>query len=236
MPDPTLPSAEGTSVAVSQDGVVGWIEIQRPDRRNAIDIPTAKAVRVAIEKLGAEPECRGILLSGQGGDLSSGADLNDPSPKGSSRTISERTKMLESIRLSRLPVVAAVDGWAVGLGVAMAAAATAVVAGPTARFRLPEATLGFFPTDVADHLYRRMQPGLVVEWVLSGRVMDVAEAHRCGLVDRTSRKGEAQTDGVRLLETMVGTPRSVVEDAMTWFRLRTARDETSRQGREHDAS
>ncbi|HEX3789895.1 MAG TPA: enoyl-CoA hydratase/isomerase family protein [Pseudonocardiaceae bacterium] len=201
----------------SVDGV-GLIEIRRPHRRNAVDLASARAISAGLRQLAGDPGCRVILLCGQGGDLSAGADLKavdeQPTPAGQP---SARTTMLADLAASLLPVVAVVDGWAIGTGLGLAAAATFTVAGEGSRFQLPEVSQGFYPYQVVPHLVRRVAPEVVLRWALSGVTVGAAEAAAAGLVTTVCADGQAESTARQLARELATGPRHVVETGMRWW-------------------
>jgi enoyl-CoA hydratase/carnithine racemase len=199
------------------DGI-GRIEIRRPHRRNAIDIASARAISDGLRVLADDCTCTAILLCGQGGDLSSGADLKatdeEPTPPGRP---SARTLMLADIAATPLPVIAVIDGWAIGTGLGMAAAATFAVAGEESRFCLPEVRQGFYPHQVVPHLTRRVAPETVLRWALSGVTVGATEAAAAGLVTSVCAAGQAAATARALAGELATGSREVVELGMRWW-------------------
>jgi enoyl-CoA hydratase/carnithine racemase len=198
------------------DGI-GRIEIRRPHRCNAIDIASARAISDGLRELTDDPGCTAILLCGQGGDLSSGADLKaaeEPTPSGQP---SARTLMLADIAAAPLPVIAVVDGWAIGTGLGMVAAATFAVAGAGSRFCLPEVRQGFFPYQVVPHLVRRVTPGTVLRWALSGATVSAENAVAAGLLTTVCPEGHADTTALALAQELATGSRATIEVGMRWW-------------------
>lgn len=207
------------SVLVGRDGPLAFIRIDRPHKRNAIDRETAEELRRAITGLESDSDCVGIRISGTNGDLSSGADRDQPSRPSSGESPSVR--MLRTIAECAVPTVAAIDGWAVGLGVGLAAATTYAVAGESSRFMLPEAKLGFFPFGVAPFLGRRVIPHGALLWALHSGVFSAADAHAHGLVTHLVPDGDAEAEAATLLSTLAASGPVVVRQAMSWYRTQT---------------
>ncbi len=224
---PELPGRDGAAVTPEASAVeltiaagIARVELNRPARKNAVDSATAELLTAALEELGRRQDCRAVVLHGRGGDLSSGADLREapaaePRPPGRR---GERALMLRAIRDCPVPVVAVVDGWAVGLGLAIAGACSYAVAGDGSRFALPEAAMGFFPYAVAPYLTDRVAPHVVLEWALSGRRFDAAEALAAGLVTEVCPAGTALATAGRLAGRIASAPRAVVEQGTGWLR------------------
>jgi crotonobetainyl-CoA hydratase len=174
-------------VHVSDDGPVLVITLDRP-KANAIDVPTSHALYAAFEMLRSEPGLRVAVLTGAGERFfSAGWDLKaaaagegieaDHGPGGFAG-------LTELFDLGK-PVIAAVNGLALGGGFELVLAADLVVAAEHAEFALTEVTLGLVPD--AGGLLRlasRLPRPVAVEWLLTGRRVGAAEAARWGLVNR----------------------------------------------------
>jgi enoyl-CoA hydratase/carnithine racemase len=204
------------TVRVSSSGAFGRIELSRPAKRNALDNASARRISQALEDFGEDGGCRGIILCGAGGDLCSGADRNDPSgaPPG---TLSARMALPGELSRCPLPVAAVVDGWAVGLGVALAAACYGCVVTERARFRLPEASMGLFPADLTAALTTRMTPRQVADLILTGRTVTAAEALRTGLATVEAEPGQAEEAALALLTAATRPARAVVTETLAWL-------------------
>ena len=167
------------------DGVL-TITLDRP-KANAIDVTTSKALYAAFSQLQNDPALRVAIITGTGRFFSAGWDLNaatggeaidaDHGPGGFAG-------LTEFFSLDK-PVIAAVNGLAMGGGFELALAADLIVASEAAEFALPEVRLGM----IADsggvlRLPRRVPRAIAAEMLMTGRRMDAAEAVRWGLVNQ----------------------------------------------------
>ncbi|CAM2771426.1 enoyl-CoA hydratase [Prescottella defluvii] len=126
-------------IGTSRDGHVVTLELQRPDRRNALNSELCIALREGLEKAVAE-EARVVVLTGQGTAFCAGADLSgDVYAEGFTDTLLE---MLHTIDSVPIPVIAAINGPAIGAGTQLALASDLRVVAPEARFGIPAAKLG----------------------------------------------------------------------------------------------
>jgi enoyl-CoA hydratase/carnithine racemase len=207
--------SEQTVLVGAADGF-GRIELSRPAKRNALDNASARRITRAVADFAADPGCRGILLRGTGGDLCSGADLKDPSGAAPG-TPSPRMAMLAALSACPLPVVAVVDGWAIGLGFAMAAACYATVVTDRAKFRLPEASMGLFPADLTAYLTARLRPREVADLILTGRTLTADEALRTGLAAARAEPAGADAAALDILTAATRPARAVVAEALAWL-------------------
>ena len=162
------------------DRVVATLD--RPEVRNAIDQATIDALHELCAELEAEP--RILILTGAGGVFASGADIAELRDRTGSDARSG-INALAFIRIHALPmpVIAAVDGWALGGGAELAYAADIRIATSTARFGNPETGLGIIAAAGASwRLPQIIGRGRAIELLLTGRVLDADEALAVGLV------------------------------------------------------
>lgn len=167
---------------------VTLLTIDRPERRNALDTEHCSALHAAVEGAVAAG-ARSIVVSGAGSAFCSGADLGGVYG-GEFRTA--LYAMLHAITAAPVPVVAAVNGPAIGAGTQLAVAADLRVAAPSARFAVPTARLGLA---VDPWTLRRLAllcgGGPARQLLLGCDDLDVDGAERCGLVQRRGNLDEA---------------------------------------------
>lgn len=208
-------------VEVGVSGAIGHIEICRPEKKNALSSAMAADLLHALLRLEGDPDCRAVVLSGRGGDLSSGADLDEPRDPGAARRSwanAPAARLLRAIAAARLPVVTAIDGWAIGLGLGLVGAATHAVAGRGSRFALPEIKSGYLPYAVLPHLGYRTPAATILQWATSGAVFTVDEATPAGLVTHVAGSGQARALAHDLAASFASAPRAVVEQGMAFVR------------------
>ena len=172
-----------TGFHVEQHGTTAVVTIDRP-KANAIDAATSKAMGDEFARLDADTAVRAIVLTGAGPkffsagwDLSAGEEFDSDYGVGGFGGFPELPDRTT-------PVIAAVNGMAVGGGFEIAMAADLIVAAEHAQFWLPEPALGILPDAGAVKLARVLPPHVAREMLLTGRRMDAAEAARWGLVAR----------------------------------------------------
>jgi crotonobetainyl-CoA hydratase len=168
---------------VDVEGHRAVVTIDRP-KANAIDATTSKAMGDAFASLDADPAVRSIILTGAGPKFfSAGWDLSAAEDFDSDYGVGGFGGFPELPNRST-PVIAAVNGMAVGGGFEIAIAADLIVAADHAQFWLPEPALGILPDAGSVKLGRLLPAHVARELLLTGRRMDAAEAHRWGLVSR----------------------------------------------------
>lgn len=169
---------------------VAWVTIDRPDAMNAVDAATERALIRIWESVEADRDVRAVVLTGAGDRaFCVGADLKDgDGPDGLDYWAEPRPGGFGGISLRTtldVPVIARVNGYALGGGLEMVLGCDLVVAAERARLGLPEPRVGRLPiTGGITRLPRRLPYHWAMELLLTGRRIDAAEAHRMGLVNR----------------------------------------------------
>jgi 2-(1,2-epoxy-1,2-dihydrophenyl)acetyl-CoA isomerase len=186
--------ASGPGLQVALDEGVLRLTLDRPDKRNAVDDAMMSGLIEAIDAAGRDEAVRAIVLAGAGKHFCSGADivarnaLGGKRPRAGSiqrRLPSQAHRLIPLIATVQTPVVCAVQGWAAGIGLAMAMAADVTVAADDARFWAPFGDRGFTPdSGVTWMLPRRIGEVRARQMLLLGRVLNGAEAADWQLIDR----------------------------------------------------
>lgn len=158
------------------------VTLNRPEVRNAIDQQTVDELHAVCERLEAEP--RLLILSGSGGTFASGADIAQLLERGRDDALKGiNTHIFGRIAALPMPVIAAVDGYALGGGAELAYAADFRLASTTAKFGNPEVGLGIIAAAGATwRLPALVGEPLAKQILLAGRILDADEALSAGLV------------------------------------------------------
>lgn len=193
-------------VLTEQRSHIGIVTINRPEARNAINLATTEAIAAAIDGYEADPDIWVIIITGAGDkSFCAGQDLKDVAA-GTGKMTPERFAELGgwagvSTRTFRLPVVAAVNGAALGGGTEICLAADLVVADEHATFGLPEVKRGLFAAAGGlERLPRRIPPSIALELVLTGAAIDAPRALDLGLINRVVPKGTCLDGAIDLAE------------------------------------
>jgi len=176
---------EAIVVAV-QDGVA-TITLNRPERRNAIGPTMMSELLYALEDATSDVSVRSIVLTGAGKTFCAGGDFAEMAsgPKASSLPLKGDFKdLLLAMWRTTKPIVARVNGHAMGGGLGLVAASTFAVASEDAKLGTPEVEVGLFPFMIYAVLERVMTRRRVVEMMLFGQKLTAAEALAAGLVNR----------------------------------------------------
>lgn len=179
-------------VILEFDGPLATVTLNRPQHMNAVTGRLQRELAVALEEAGSRPECRAIVLTGEGRAFCAGEDLyegvmavGEPDAGKIRQDVLSLQKITRTIREVGQPVIAAVNGYALGAGCEIAISCDIVLAADTATFGFPETGLGLGVTGGVTHILPRII-GLTrtKELILGGRFFSAAEAERLGLVSR----------------------------------------------------
>lgn len=191
-----IPAWEDLAIERRGDTAIVWFE--RPDRLNAFRLATFQMLHEALDLLARDVGVRGVVLTGRGRGFCAGEDLVEMDG-GAGRGFTVRSARRDLTRVQDLtrklvsfpkPVVAAINGPAVGLGAELPLACCLRIAAPEAYFYFPEARRGMLETNGAFHFLPRIVGlGRAAEWLLTARKISADEALAAGLVSAVSRPG-----------------------------------------------
>src|SRR5580693_9491507 len=203
------------NVVYDKKGPIAYVTLNRPKVLNALNKALIAEVKAAFEDARDDSAVRGVILTG-GGDkaFAAGADisevLNDPPLEAEEKT---RFGQALTILIENLgkPVIAAVNGFALGGGCELSMACTIRLAAETAKFGLPEVKLGIMPGyGGTQRLSRLVGKGLALQLILSGGMISAQEAYRIGLVNEVVTSAELIGRAEAILMLMAGNaPLSV---------------------------
>ena len=190
----TAPAAQDTraleleNVLYETRGAIAYVTINRPQVLNALNKATWSDLRTAFEHARGDTAVRGVILTGAGDKaFVAGADISELAQ---STAIDAETgsrfgqQVLDLIENLGKPVIAAVNGFALGGGLETAMACTIRIAVDHARFGQPEVKLGLLPgVGGTQRLPRLVGKGRALQLILTGGMIDAAEAHRIGLIN-----------------------------------------------------
>jgi enoyl-CoA hydratase len=186
MSSATAPTLE--NVSYEKKDAIAYITVNRPKVLNALNAKTIRELRTAFEDAREDGSIRGVILTGAGGKaFVAGADITEvarvTAVEAADMTSNGQalTNLIENLGK---PVIATVNGFALGGGCELAMAATIRLATETAKFGQPEVKLGVIPGyGGTQRLPRLVGRGRALQLILSGGMIDAAEAYRIGLVN-----------------------------------------------------
>ena len=189
------------------------VRIDRPEARNALDIPTRVALAAAFDRLGGDPAVRAIVLTGTGKAFAAGADLKDMAERSAAEMMLRRSHLQwGAIAACPKPVIAAVNGFALGGGCELAMHADIIIAGESARFGQPEIKVGIMPgAGGTQRMLRALGKFKTMKLLLTGAIIDAAEAERIGLVSEVVPDSELMARATALALEIAALPPLAAE-------------------------
>ena len=181
------PALKLANVLYEKKGAIAYVTVNRPKVLNALNTPTWADLRTAFEDARNDAVVRGVILTGAGNkafiagaDISELAHLSAFEAEQSSRFGQEVLDLVENLGK---PVIAAINGFALGGGCETAMACTIRIAVEHAKFGQPEVKLGLLPGGGTQRLPRLVGKGRALQLILSGAMISAQEAYRIGLVN-----------------------------------------------------
>lgn len=204
-----------------QPGIVK-VTMNRPDRLNALSMAQATALQRSFAALGARRDCRVIILTGAGPGFCAGADLQDKQSAAGNESLTKSgyvveaqqhlVDMLLTIRELEKPVIAAINGIAIGGGLALALVSDIRVASESAQFAAVCTRVGVSACDVGVSylLPRIVGASCAAELMLTGRTFDAREAQRIGMTHDVVNDSQLMTAALKTAMQIVGNSESGV--------------------------
>jgi len=202
-------------VETSTNDQIRTIRLNRPDKRNALNAALVTALKDALTAADEEESVRAVVLTGTGSAFSAGADLaslkalQEASPRENERDSRHLAELFRQIYRHPLPIIAQVNGPAVGGGAGLAAVCDLSLVAEDATIGFSEVRIGFVPALVTVFVRRKLGETAARDLLLRGRLVDGTEAATLGLVTRAvpadRLKDEAQALAHELATTTSGT-------------------------------
>jgi enoyl-CoA hydratase len=186
-----MPQTDAANVTYSVTDRVAWVTVNRPDTLNALNRATVAGIAQAADRAVLDPDVGVIVVTGAGEkSFVAGADISEMSTldaAGAQRFAHDLNDSFSRLEASPKPVVAAINGFALGGGCELALACHVRIAADTAKFGQPEVGLGLIPgAGGTQRLQRLVGRGRALDLILTGDVIDAAEALRIGLIERVT--------------------------------------------------
>lgn len=177
--------AKDTGMELIVEPMAGWarLVLNRPAQKNALNTALLAALAEVLGGLAADPACRAVLLTGAEGNFAAGADISEIEGKTAAEGAADPRKAhWAAIRAFPKPLVAAVDGFALGGGLELALMADILVLGSSARIGLPETNLGLIPgAGGGQRLMALAGRARAMRLVLTGEIIDAQTAFDWGI-------------------------------------------------------
>jgi len=201
-----------TTLLLERAGAIATLTLNRPDARNALDLVMRGELLSALDEVEADPQARVVILTGAGGHFCAGGDVKTMRTK--RQTAADGRRRVESLNrmVQRLvefprPTIAQVDGFAVGAGCNLALCCDLIVAADRARFGEVFGKIGLVPDGGGTWLLSRVV-GLAraKELIFTAEIIEAAEAHRIGLVNRVVKAADLAAETQALAERIATGP------------------------------
>ena len=209
-------------VKVDTEAGVGWIRLNRPEKMNAIGALTRKQLGEAIKRAERDDSVRVVVLTGSGRAFCSGADVTEMVNEGGMRTPedvgnvlrNEYMPMLTRLRTMPKPVIAALNGPAVGIGASYALACDIRIATPEAYLLEAFVNIGLAPDGGVSWLLPRLAgTGIAYEMFFTGKPLQAADAHRLGVINRLVPAERLEEEVRDLANHLASQPRQAMAGA-----------------------
>jgi enoyl-CoA hydratase len=200
------------NILVETDGAVGLIRLNRPKALNALNSALIAELSAALDAFEADGAIGAIILTGSERAFAAGADIKEMAGGDfASFYASDPFSNLERVARCRKPIIAAVAGFALGGGCELAMMCDFIIAADTAKFGQPEVTLGVLPSwGGSQRLARAVGKAKAMDLNLTGRMMDAAEAERCGLVARITAPEKLMEEAMEAAKKVASHARLAV--------------------------
>jgi len=194
------------NIIVETQGRVGVIRLNRPQALNALNKALIAELSAAIGAFDADDTIGCMLITGSEKSFAAGADIKEMAEKSFTEAyLGNFAADWDAAARARKPIVAAVAGFALGGGCELAMQCDLIIAADSAKFGQPEIKLGVIPgIGGTQRLTRAVGKAKAMDLVLTGRMMDAAEAERSGLVARVVPAADLMSEAMKVAETIAG--------------------------------
>ncbi len=211
------------NILLERTGAVAIVTVNRPKVMNALNGTTLRARAAAFDEIVADAAARCLVVTGAGEKaFVAGADINELAkmqPLQAKDLAYSGQQVFARLERMTKPSVAMVNGYALGGGCELALACTLRTAATTAKFGLPEVSLGIIPGyGGTQRLARIAGPGVAREWVLTGDLFSAEEAHRVGVANRIFAPEALREGTMKLVETLLSRGPVAVRLALETIR------------------
>jgi enoyl-CoA hydratase len=192
------------TILLETRGRVGLIRLNRPQALNALNARLNEELTQAVAALDADAGIGCMLIAGSEKAFAAGADIKEMADKSAvDAFMSDFTGGWDAVARARKPVIAAVAGFALGGGCELAMQCDLIIAADTAKFGQPEIKLGIIPgIGGTQRLPHAVGKAKAMDLILTGRIMDAAEAERAGLVARVVPAASLMEEAMKVAETI----------------------------------
>jgi methylglutaconyl-CoA hydratase len=203
-----------SAIRLSTDSGITRLVIDRPDRRNAFDATLIAEITAAVGRI--DRSARAVVLQSEGDTFSAGADIEwmrgmaDYSVDENIADSTALARMFRALFDLEMPLVARVQGAAIGGGAGLVAVADIAIASTDASFAFTETRLGILPAVVSPYVVRKIGPARATALFVTGSRIDAKRAHEIGLVERLVEPADLNAAVDRVIDAIrSGGPKAV---------------------------
>jgi enoyl-CoA hydratase len=202
---------EYTNILVEQRGRVGLVTLNRPEALNALDKATMEQLVAAVTAMDADPGVGAVVITGSSKAFAAGADIKEMASQDYMEMYAaDWFRGWEDFTRLRIPVIAAVAGFALGGGCELAMMCDLIIAGDNAKFGQPEINLGVLPgMGGSQRLTRAVGKAKAMDMILTGRSIGAEEAERSGLVARVVPAEDVVEEALKAAEVIASKSKPV---------------------------
>ena len=209
-------------INVSRKNAVLTIEIDRPHKKNALVPQMYLDMAKAIESASDE-EIRAVLIQGSQGCFTAGNDISDFMEKGDDQEVNETFRFMMALVKCPVPVVAKVEGLAIGIGTTLLLHCDFVYSTDSAKFAMPFINLGLVPEDASSYILPRISGNLqAAELLLLGETFSAQKAYECGIVSRVVSEDVLPELVEQTLTKLVSKPKIALVQSKALLRNQNA--------------
>lgn len=218
------PPTDGPSprhVSVTDDGALRIVRLNRPEKKNALSNAMYDTLSGALEGAALDDTVRCVVICGGPGAFTAGADLHDfeRAARAGDGSRESAVRFLNGLARAGKPLIAAVEGLAIGIGTTMLLHCDYVAAAADARFRAPFVHLGLVPEAASSLLLPRLAgPRRAFEILVMGRPFGANEAQAVGLVNEVVPAGEAEAAALKAAREVAALPAGAAAEARRLIR------------------
>lgn len=208
-------------VRAETQGRVGIVTIARPQRRNALNLQVKRELVEHLHALAQDADVAAIVLTGDGGCFAAGTDIAEMAEmRPTDHVLHDTDRVFHVLRQSPKPVIAAVEGYALGGGCELALACDLIVAADDAKFGQPEIRVGIMPgAGGTQRLLRSAGRYKALLWSLTGETVPAREAFAAHFVSELVPKGEALARSIAIAGQIAAMPPLAVQAIRDAMRL-----------------
>ncbi len=203
------------NIIVESNGKVGVITFNRPKALNALNSALITEMNSALNAYESDPNIGAIILTGNEKAFAAGADIREMKDK-TFEDVTSQDFLHDWVHINTItkPLIAAVSGFALGGGFEYALMCDIIIASETAKFSLPETTIGIIPgLGGTQRLTQTIGKSKAMEMILSGRMIDAVEAERAGIIARIVSVEKLQDEALALATKIASLSQPVIKAA-----------------------